>query len=178
VAFTAAYRGAPLMLKPSIMEQVRVRIEGLAERDRRALRLGGIVLLPVLLIMLGVTLRDHLAARRLAIDEAQSLAARANAEIAARLAAGASLVDGPRGGATDRIARAIAAAGLQDHLVSLQATSPDATQVELALRDVAFDALVRELGRLGQREGVTIVSASLARSSPGRVEASLVLRVP
>jgi type II secretory pathway component PulM len=178
VAFTAAYRGAPLMLKPSIMEQVRVRIGGLAERDRRALRLGGIVLLPVLLIMLGVTLRDHLAARRLAIDEAQALAARANAEIAARLAAGASLVDGPRGASTDRIARAIAAAGLQDHLVSLQAASPDAAQVELALRDVAFDALVRELARLAQREGVTIVSASLARSSPGRVEASLVLRVP
>jgi type II secretory pathway component PulM len=166
------------MITPSISERIRVRIEGLAERDRRALRLGGVVLLPVLLIMLGVTLRDHLAARRLAIDEAQSLAARANAEIAARLAAGASLVDGTRGASTDRIARAIAAAGLQDHLVSLQAASPDAAQVDLALRDVAFDALVRELARLAQREGVTIVSASLTRSSPGRVEASLVLRVP
>jgi type II secretory pathway component PulM len=166
------------MLTQPIFEQIRVRIDGLAERDRRALRLGGGVLLSLLLIMLGLTLRDHLAARRLAIDEAQALAARANAEIAARLAAGASLVDGPRGASTDRIARAIAAAGLQDHLVSLQAASPDAAQVELALRDVAFDALVRELARLAQREGVTIVSASLARSSQGRVEASLVLRVP
>jgi type II secretory pathway component PulM len=168
----------PLMIGPPLFEQIRARMEGLAERDRRALRLGGVVLLPVLLIMLGVTLRDHLAARRLAIDEAQSLAARANAEIAARLAAGGSLADGPRGASTDRIARAIAAAGLQDHLVSLQAASPDAAQVELALRDVTFDALVRELARLAQREGVTIVSASLARSSPGRVDASLVLRVP
>ena len=168
----------PLMIGPPLFEQIRARMEGLAEPDRRALRLGGVVLLPLLLIMLGVTLRDHLAAGRLAIDEAQSLAARANAEIAARLAAGGSLADGPRGASKDRIARAIAAAGLQDHLVSLQAASPDAAQVELALRDVAFDALVRELARLAQREGVTIVSASLARSSPGRVEASLVLRVP
>ncbi len=168
----------PLMIGPPLFEQIRARMEGLAEPDRRALRLGGVVLLPLLLIMLGVTLRDHLAAGRLAIDEAQSLAARANAEIAARLAAGGSLADGPRGASKDRIARAIAAAGLQDHLVSLQAASPDAAQVELALRDVTFDALVRELARLAQREGVTIVSASLARSSPGRVDASLVLRVP
>jgi type II secretory pathway component PulM len=178
MALAAACSGGPLMSVPPFVERVRTRIEALAERDRRALRLGALVLLPLLLLMLGVTLRDRLSARRVAIGEAQELAARANAEIATRLAAGEPLVEGPRGSSMDRLTRAMASAGLQDHVVSVQAASPDTALVELALRDVAFDALVRELARLAQREGVTVVSASLVRSSPGRVEASLVLRVP
>jgi type II secretory pathway component PulM len=161
-----------------MFDAIRARYDELGDRDRRALRVGIAVLLPLTLLMLGWTIREHLAAHRLAIEEARALAARAEREIAARIAAGETLEPGARMAASERISRALARAGLQEQVVSLQSASPEATQVELALRDVAFDPLVRELGRLAEREGVTVVTAEVVRSSSGRVDASLVLQVP
>jgi hypothetical protein len=146
-------------------------------RDRLALRTGAVSLAALLLVMLAWSAHERLAARRVALSEAQALLVRASAETAARLAAGDG-VDGAATPLSSRVSRALERAGLLGQVVSLRAPSADAAQLELALRDVPFDVLVGVLGGLSLREGITVASAEMKRTSPGRVDASLVMRAP
>lgn len=157
---------------------LRERFESLSIRDQRALRIGGLVLLPVALMIGFWSLHDHLAERRAELARAAALADRASDLIAARIAAGEDLAPSGAAPLSERVTRSFERAGLLNSLVSSQAPAPDSAQLEVALRDVPFDALVAVLGRLARNEGVTIASASLVRTAPGRVDASLVLRAP
>ena len=161
-----------------MIEALRERYAALSVRDQRALRVGGFTLLPILALLLGWTVHERFAADRIAIAEAQALTERAGATIAARLAAGEGLETGPSRPLPDRLTEVFTRAGLQPYVVSLQAATPEAGQVEVGMRDVPFDALVGVLGGLEARDGVTVVAVQLVRSSSGRVDASLVLRRP
>ena len=51
-------------------------------------------------------------------------------------------------------------------------------QLRLGLRDAPYESVTGLLAALARWEGITVVSADIARTAPGRVEASLVLRAP
>lgn len=161
-----------------MIEALRERYAALGVRDQRALRLGGITLLPILALLIAWTVHERFAAERAAVSATRALTERAGATIAARLAAGEGLDAAPSRPLPARITEVLTRAGLQPYVVSLQAATPEAAQVELGLRGVPFDELVRALDGLAARDGVTVVAAQLVRTSTGRVDASLVLRRP
>lgn len=164
-------------------EALRTRLRGafaaLEPRDRRALRIGGVALSVLAPLLLGWGLHDHLETRRDDLERSRALAAIAAQRTADRLAAGADLAAGAASEAAlrdARITRALERAGLTPSLVTLR--SPTADRSELVLRDAPFDAVASLLGSLARWEGITVVSAELTRTQPGRVDVSTVLRGP
>jgi len=83
-----------------------------------------------------------------------------------RLPAGDSLL-----GIIDRTARG---ADLKGRVSRIEPDGEDG--VRIWLDGVAFDALVRWLGRLQRQYGLTVASAVIDREGPGKVSARLVIR--
>jgi type II secretory pathway component PulM len=163
----------------SALEPLRARWAELAPRDRRALRLGGIALAVLLPLLAAWSIRDHLADRRAQLEASRTLAATAAERIAARLAAGADVAAATTTDATAlqaRLTRAAERAGLAGTLGAAEPIGSD--RLRVALRDAPYDAAITLLGSLARWEGITVVSADLTRSGPGRVDAALVLRGP
>lgn len=154
------------------------RWAALAPRDQRALRLGGIAAAVLLPVLLGWSIHEGLAARRAELAESRALAASAGERVAARLAAGADIsadtADAPA--MQGRVTRAAARAGIGAPSMSFEPL--DAGRLRLGLRDVSYESVAMLVGALARWEGITIVSADIVRTAPGRVEASLVLRGP
>lgn len=154
--------------------------DALGPRDRRALRIGGVAVAVALPLLVGLGVDDLLDARRAALAESRTLAENAQQRVAARLAAGAGL-DASSGGAGSAalqagVSRAAERAGLAGNVTVVQAVGDD--RVQLVLRDAPFEAVTALLGSLVRWDGVTVVTADLTRSAPGRIEASFVLRGP
>ena len=151
----------------------------LEPRDRRALRVGGIVVgaLSCLFVVWSVT--DLLVARRAALEASRQLTTSASARIAARLGAGADLSAAAGEASTllqSRVARGVERAGLAADVVTVQSVAPG--RLQLVLRDAPFDAVATLAGSLARWEGITVVGAEITRTRPGRVEATLLLRAP
>jgi type II secretory pathway component PulM len=166
------------MMLASMNQTLHDWFDALSARDRRALHVGALVLVPLSLLMLDWTIREHLAARRTAVAASADLADRANRVIGARIAAGEDLAGDAAMPLLQRVSRSLERAGLQGSLVTSQSDTPAAEQVELALRDAPFDGLVSMLGTLARNDGVTVTSVNIVRTGPGRVDAALVLRAP
>lgn len=152
---------------------------GLGPRDQRALRLGGLVLLVSAPLLVGWSIHDLLAGRRAALEESRLLAATASQRVASRLGGGGDLAASAgdvSAALQSRVARGVERAGLTPNVVTTQATAPG--RLQLVLRDASGDSLVTLLGALARWEGITVVSAEITRSRPGRVEATLLLRGP
>lgn len=150
----------------------------LEPRDRRALRLGGLALAVILPALLAWTVHDGLAARRAELAESRSMVTAAGRQVAARLAAGADITTASSDAAAwqARVTRVAARVGIDASSMSIE-PQPDG-RLRLGLRDAPYDTMMTLLGGLARWEGLTVVSADIARTSPGRVEASLVLRAP
>jgi type II secretory pathway component PulM len=166
------------MMLNAMLQTLHDRFDELGARDRRALQVGALVLVPLALLMLDWTIRDHLADRRIAVAASADLADRANRVIGARIAAGEDLAVDASSTLSQKVFRALERAGLQGSLVTSPSSAPATEQVELALRDASFDTLVSMLGTLARNEGVTVTSTNIVRTGPGRVDAALVLRAP
>jgi type II secretory pathway component PulM len=166
------------MMLASMLQTLRERFDGLSARDQRALQVGALVLVPLTLLMLDWTIREHLAGRRVAVAASADLADRANRVIGARIAAGEDLTVDAATPLPQRVSRSLERAGLQGSLVAPQSSAPATEQVELTLRDTSFDGLVSMLGALARNDGVTVTSTNIVRTGPGRVDAALVLRAP
>ena len=163
----------------SRLDALRDRWSGLDPRDRRALRLGGVVLAVMFPLLTAWAVREQLAARRADLEASQSLAVEAGRRIAARLAAGADVAApaAPAGAALQsKVVRAAERAGLAASLGPMEAAGDGRLQV--ALRDAPYDGAMSLIGALARWEGITVVSADLSRTRPGRVDAALVLRGP
>ncbi len=166
------------MMLGSMLHTLHDRFDELAARDRRALQVGTLVLVSLALLMLDWTIREQLAERRIAVAASADLADRANRVIGARIAAGEDLTFDATSTLSQRVFRSLERAGLQGSLVASPSSTPATEQVELALRDASFDTLVSMLGTLARNDGVTVTSANIVRTGPGRVDAALVLRAP
>lgn len=159
-------------------ERLEARWSTLGPRDRRALRFGGIALAVLLPLIFAWSVREALAARRAAIAESRLLVDSAERRVAARLAAGAdvSAVASDAAALQPLVARAAARVGIDASSMTLEPQAGG--QLRLGLRDAPFESVTRLLAALARWEGITVVSADIARTAPGRVEASLVLRAP
>ncbi|MFM7797851.1 MAG: type II secretion system protein GspM, partial [Planctomycetota bacterium] len=131
---------------------------GLASRDQRALRIGGVLLAVLLPIALAWAIRDSLAERSARLDGSRALATMAGQRIAARLAAGVDLSPSSAGAGTadsallqTRVMRLVERAGLAT--ATTVEPAAQAAQVRLALRDAPFDAVTMLLGALARWEG-------------------------
>ena len=143
------------MMPVAMLQTLHDRFDELGARDRRALQVGALVLVPLALLMLDWTIREQLTERRIAV------------------AASADLAD-----LSQRVFRSLERVGLQGSLVASPSSAPAPEQVELALRDASFETLVSMLGTLARNDGITVTSANIVRTGPGRVDAALVLRAP
>jgi len=163
-------------------QRLDARWSALAPRDQRALWIGGIALAVILPVLLAWRIHDGLAARRMELAESRALVADAGRRVAARLAVGADITTDTAGGAAGgaatqaRVARAAARAGIDAASMTIEPLGSD--RLRLGLRDAPYEALTTLLGALARWEGITVVSADIARTGPGRVEAALVLRAP
>lgn len=163
----------------SRLDAWRDRWSALAPRDRRALRLGGIALAVLVPLLTAWAVREQLAARRSGIEASQTLAAEAGRRIAARMAAGADVAapSAPAAAALQStVARAAERAGLAGSLGPMEADGDG--RLRVALRDAPYDGAMSLIGALARWEGITVVTAELSRTGPGRVDAALVLRGP
>lgn len=147
----------------------------LAPRDRRALRILGVSLSVTLPLVLAWSIHDGLAERRARLEGSRALLAEAEQRIAARLAAGADISAAPSP-LSVRVTGAVQRAGLASSMTTVQDAAGG--DVQLALRGVPFDQLTSLLAALARWDGITVVTADIARTQPGRVDASLVLRGP
>ena len=166
------------MMPGAMLQTFHDRFDELGARDRRALQVGALVLVPLALLMLDWTIRDQLTERRIAVAASADLADRANRVIGARIAAGEDLAVDAASTLSQRVFRSLERAGLQGSLVASPSSAPATEQVELALRDASFETLVSMLGTLARNDGITVTSANIVRTGPGRVDAALVLRAP
>lgn len=159
-------------------ERLEARWSELEPRDRRALRVGGIALAVIVPLFVAWNLHDSLAARRAALAESRALVAAAGQRVAARLAAGADITAAAPDAAAlqTRVLGAAARAGIDASSMTIEPQG--AGQLRLGLRDAPFEAMATLLGALARWEGITVVSADITRTAPGRVEASLSLRAP
>lgn len=162
----------------ALRERFEARWSELGPRDRRALRIGGIVLAVALPLLAAWSVHERLAARRATLAESRSLLDAAGRRVAARIAAGADITAAASDAAASesRVMRAAARAGIDAASISLE--SQGAGRLRLGLRDAPFGSITTLLGALARWEGMTVVSADIVRTAPGRVEASLVLRAP
>jgi general secretion pathway protein M len=157
------------------LERARAWWTSLAERERRVLGAGGIVLSLVILYL--AAWEPLAAARQQRHDDLQ--AARALATRLEQLAAVAPRgAPGPAAGAGQSLLAIIdqsrKASAIDKPPSRLQPEGDDT--VRLWLEDVPFDALVRWLGDLHARYGVRVDSADIERESgPGLVSARLTL---
>ena len=163
---------------PIRRERFESRWSTLGPRDRRALRFGGIALAVLLPVIFAWSVHEALAARRAAIAESRLLVDSAERRVAARLAAGAevSAVASDAGALQPLVSRAAARVGIDASSMTLEPQSGG--QLRLGLRDAPYESVTGLLAALARWEGITVVSADIARTAPGRVEASLVLRAP
>jgi type II secretory pathway component PulM len=173
-----ALRREDTMMPVAMLQTLHDRFDELGARDRRALQVGALVLVPLALLMLDWTIREQLAERRITVAASADLADRANRVIGARIAAGEDLAVDAASTLSQRVFRSLERAGLQGSLVASPSSAPAPEQVELALRDASFETLVSMLGTLARNEGITVTSANIVRTGPGRVDAALVLRAP
>lgn len=166
----------------STAELLRERLEAhwstLAPRDRRAVQIGGIALAVILPALVAWSLHESLTARRASLAESRLLVSSAGQRVAARLAAGADITAAASDATAlqSRVMRAAARVGIDSASMTLE--SQGGGQLRIGLRDTPFASVTTLLGALARWEGITIVSADIARTAPGRVEASLVLRAP
>lgn len=161
-----------------LRERLEARWSTLGPRDRRALRFGGIALAVLLPVLIAWSVHESLAARRAAIAESRSLIESAGRRVAARLAAGAdvSAVASEAAALQPLVSRAAARVGIDASSMTLEPQTGG--QLRLGLRDAPYGSVTELAAALARWEGITVVSADIARTAPGRVEASLVLRAP
>lgn len=159
-------------------ERFETRWSTLAPRDRRALRLGGIALAVIVPLLVAWNLHESLAARRASLAESRSLVSLAGQRVAARLAAGADITAAASDATAlqSRVIRAAARFGIDGTSMTLEPQGGGLLRI--GLRDTPFASMTALVGALARWEGITVVSADIARTAPGRVEASLVLRAP
>jgi general secretion pathway protein M len=154
---------------------MRAWYEGLSERDRRIVLIGGIVV--VILVILGTVLplnrsiaqaQKRVTAKQGDLAFIQSAAPQlASAGPSGNIATGESLII-----VVDNSARE---SGLGKSLSSSQPTGDRGLRVRFEA--VAFDGLVAWLARLAQNHGVSVESAEIeSAGEPGLVNAGLVLR--
>ena len=161
-----------------LRERFETRWSALAPRDRRALQVGGIALAVILPAILAWSLHESLAARRASLAESRLLLSSAGQRVAARLAAGADITAAASDATAleSRVMRAAARVGIDGASMTLEPAGGG--QLRIGLRDAPFASMTTLVGALARWEGITVVSANIARTAPGRVEASLVLRAP
>lgn len=159
-------------------ERFEARWSTLEPRDRRALRSGGIVLAVILPALLAWSVHNGLSTKRAEIAESRALAASAAQRVAARMAAGADITAASDDAAAmqSSVLRAAARSGIDPASMSIESQPDD--KLRLSLRDVPYDSVTSMVGALTRWEGVSVVAAHLTRTTPGRVEAVVVLRSP
>jgi general secretion pathway protein M len=158
----------------SSLERFQAWWSALAERERRVLGAGGVVLAGVV-FYLGVWEPLAFARHR---QQADLAAARALAVQLETLAASAPRNAGPNAGAGLSLLAIIDQSGKTSALAKppsrLQPEGDDT--VRIWLEDVPFDGLMRWLGDLQSRYGVRVDNADIERESgPGLVNARLTL---
>jgi general secretion pathway protein M len=156
------------------LERLRAWWSGLAERERRVLGAGGVVLGAVILYL---AVWEPLANARHQ-QHADLAAARALAVQLEVLAASGPRGAGPAAGAGQSLLAVIdqssKASALTKPPTRLQPEGDDT--VRIWLDDVPFDVLLRWLGELQSRYGVRVDNADIERESgPGLVNARLTL---
>jgi general secretion pathway protein M len=158
----------------STLERARAWWSGLAERERRLVG-GGAVVLALVVAWLGVWEPLANARHRQQVNLA---AARALAVQIETLAASAPRGTGPLAGTGQSLLAIVdqssKASALTKPPSRLQPEGDDT--VRIWLEDVPFDALLRWLGELQSRYGVRVDNADIERESgPGLVNARLTL---
>ncbi len=157
-----------------LLERARAWWSGLAERERRVLG-AGTVILGAVIVYLAVWEPVASARHQQHVDLA---AARAMAVQLEALAASGPRNGGPTAGAGQSLLAIIdqssKASALTKPPSRLQPEGDDI--VRIWLEDVPFDVLLRWLGDLQSRYGVRVDNADIEReSAPGRVNARLTL---
>ncbi|MFO1427521.1 MAG: type II secretion system protein GspM [Steroidobacteraceae bacterium] len=159
------------------LTRLRTWFDGLAGRERRVVMIGGAL---AALIVVGGSLwwlEQHTRAAHARIDRKQHDLAFVQAAVAEILAAGPQAAAGaatePLAVSIDRLARQ---AGLREAMTGAESAADGSLRATFST--APFDAIAGMLAQL-QLGGASVQSASIqARSEPGRVDATLVLRNP
>jgi len=148
-------------------------LDSLSERDRRTLRIGGVIAVLLLIFGVIVPLESSVSSAHKRINKKQDDLAwmrSVGPELAAagpvRAGAGESLLV-----IIDRSARE---SGLGGALAGSEPSGPG--NLSVRLQKASFDTLVAWLARLSQQNGIRVDTASVeSAGTPGLVNASLVL---
>jgi general secretion pathway protein M len=148
-------------------------LDSLSERDQRMLKIGGVVI--VLLIIFGVIVPlDH------GVSAAQARLKKKQADLVWMRDVGPELAAaGPARAASDEsllvvVDRSARESGLSSSLAGSEPSGPGGLSVRL--QRASFDTLVAWLARLSQQNGIRVETASIENAgAPGLVNAAVVL---
>lgn len=150
-----------------------LRWQRFTPRERRLIVLGGGVLL--LLLLYGAIIspwQQRMARLRQEVSQSQQTLAQLQ-QMAAALARYPAAPDARTDASLLSVVdQSVAAAGLGEALTRLELDS-DGNRALLQLREVAFDALLSWLIDLEQRHGIQVLTATINRQRPNRVDAQL-----
>ncbi|MEO7773715.1 MAG: type II secretion system protein M [Steroidobacteraceae bacterium] len=156
---------------------LRTRLDSLGSRERRMVLGGGILAGVLLVFLLVMPLERNLSKLSASVTRKQADLAWMQSVAPALASAGpAASVPATQDSLVVVIDRAARESGLAQSLTGSQPSGDGGLRVQL--EKAPFNSLVQWLGRLSERNGVRVESASIdAASEPGLVNASIVLRI-